>query len=101
MWKEQVRHAIRLFKMWIPGQNEGFNSQVGILLHSSCYGLRIANQRGAGASTHQTNARPQIGTNFQLFAASAMQLRHAPLTFRVEARESFLRARDRVVVDVA
>ena len=30
-----------------------------------------------------------------------MQLRHAPLAFRIKPRERFLRSRDRLVVDVA
>src|SRR5580698_8883858 len=101
MWKQQIGHAIGLFKMRIPGENKGFNSEVGILLHSYRYDRWIANQRGSSASSHQAHTRPEIGANFKFFAAAAMQLRHAALAFRVEARECFLRSGDGVVVDVA
>jgi hypothetical protein len=101
MWKQQISHAIRLFKVGIAGQNEGFNTQVGILLHSFRNSGWVANQRCAGASAHQAHACPEIRAYFQFFAAAAMQLRHAALSFGVEPCECLLRSGDRVVVNVA
>src|ERR1700733_15213390 len=100
MWKQQIGHAIRLFQMRITGQNEGFDSQVRVLPHSFRYSRWIANQCSASTTAHQAYACPEIGTYFQFFAAAAMQLRHAALSFGVEPRECVSRPGDGVVVDI-
>src|ERR1700728_309812 len=96
MRKQQVRYAVRFFKMRITGENESFNSQVGVFLHSFRDRGWIANQRCASASAHQAHTRPEIGAYFQFFATAAMQLRHPTLAFGVEPCEGCLRSGDRV-----
>src|ERR1700685_1321173 len=101
MRKKQISHAIRLFKVRITGQNEGFNSKVGVLSHSFRNRGWISNQRRAGASAYKDHAPPEIGGYFLSLANAPMQSRHTALSFGVEPCESFLRSGDRVVVDIA
>ena len=61
---------------------------------------RIADQRGAGAAAHQTDAGPEIGADLELVAAAAMQLRHALLADRIHPREDLLRRGDGFVGDM-
>ena len=60
----------------------------------------VADQRGAGAAAHQADAGPEIGADFELVAPAAVQLGHALLPDRIEAREDFLRRGDRLVVEL-
>src|SRR5277367_788548 len=87
--------------MRIARQDKRFNAEVAILLHPLCHRRRIAHQRGTSASAYEAHTRPEIGTDFQIFAASSMQLRHTALTFGIEARKRFLGASDGVIVNVA
>src|SRR2546430_10531349 len=62
--------------------------------------LGVADQCGAGAAAHQTDAGPQVRADFEFVATPAVQLRHALLADRVHARKYLLRGGDRLVGDV-
>ena len=64
------------------------------------HGLRIADQRRAGAAAHQADAGPEVGADLQLVAAAAVQPAHALLADRIHAGEHGLRLGDARVVDM-
>ena len=86
--------------MRIAGHDEGIDADILIFPDPRRDGLGIADQRGARAAAHQADAGPEIGTDLELVAASAMQLRHALLADRIHPREDLLRRSHRFVGDV-
>jgi len=62
--------------------------------------ISAANQCSASPAAHEADASPQVRTDFELFAAAAVQRRHTSLTFRVETRKCRLSRGDRAVVHV-
>jgi hypothetical protein len=98
--EQQFGDAVRLFQVWITGEDEGVDAQVGVFLDARGHGRAIAHQRGAGTAAHQADAGPQVGADFQVVATAAVQRSHALLAHRIEARQGSLGAGDGVVVQV-
>src|SRR3569833_1984716 len=86
--------------MWIAGQDEGIDADVLVLPNPRRNGRGIADQRRSGTAAHEADAGPEVRTDLELVAATAMQLCHALLADRVHAREDLLRACDGVIADM-
>ena len=67
--------------------------------------MRVTHQSGACAATHQAHTGPQVGADFQVFAAAlgppCVQGSHAALAFGIHAGKHGLGAHHGVVADVA
>ena len=90
--------AVSLFEVRIPREDEGIDAERDVFLHPCRHGLRVTDQRGAGSTAHQADPGPEIGADFELIAAPAMQLRYAALADRVHACEDLLRVGDGLIV---
>ena len=98
--KHELGEAVSLFEVRVARQDEGVDAERDVFLHPRRHGLGIANQRRAGAATHQSDAGPQVGADLELVAAAAVQLGHPALTDRVHAGKNLLCIGDRLVAQV-
>ena len=98
--KNELGEAVSLFEVRVARQDEGVDAERDVFLHPRRHGLGIANQRRAGAATHQSDAGPQVGADLELVAAAAVQLGHPALTDRVHAGKNLLCIGDRLVAQV-
>src|SRR4051812_6475495 len=86
--------------MRVARHDEGIDADVLILLDAGRDSLGVADQRRAGAATHETDTGPQIRGDLELVALAAMELRHALLADRIHPLKVLLRGRDGLVADM-
>ena len=83
--------------MRIARHHESLDAQRLIFPHPRDHGVGIADQRGAGAAAHQTDAGPQARRDLELVAVAAVQRGHAALPDRVHLGVIRLRPGDILV----
>ena len=67
--------------MRVAREDKGVDTQIGVFLNPCCHGRAITDQRRAGTTPHQTHASPQVGADFEVVAAAAVQGGHALLAY--------------------
>ncbi len=87
--------------MRVAGQHKAVDAQRRVFEQACNHGFGVAHQRGAGAATHQADARPQVRRDFQLVEAPTVQRGHAPLAFGIHTGVVGLGRGDAVAVQVA
>src|SRR6266404_3309520 len=87
--------------MRVSRKDESIYAESGVLFQSCCDCFWISNQRRAGSATNQANPGPQIRTNLQPVALTAMELGHPLLAFGIKTRKRLLRGCNTFVRNVA
>ncbi len=86
--KHQLGETIAFFQMRIAGEDETIDAKRHVFTHARGHLVRITDQRGAAPPRTRPTPAHRLGLISSFVAATAVQLRHAALPYRVEFLET-------------
>src|SRR5262245_59249486 len=86
--------------MRIARKDEGIDAERCVFFYACNDCWRVADERSTGAASHEANARPKVGADFELVAPTTMERRHAALSNGVHACKDRLRFGNCLVVEM-